>query len=430
MKLVINLLSSVEIIVFLITILHAGFTKDKRRLAAGIIITLCADIFYTYCPDKNAAMIFGNLFGNMVSAIVLLDEGVLNNLFKYYFASVYVSFLYSPFELVIFIIKSLLKININEDVENLVMCVAVISLMCIIYKILGRYKELISWIREIPAVYYVMADIYGTVCSLVILYVKLVMSQYEMTGALMGFMKGAIFILSIFMYVFGMGFALIDLLRKKHKTEICLREKYMSLLSTYNGEKTQMFEDLRSMKHDINAHFRALNSYSKAKDYEKLDDYIKEMNTHYKWMNFKTFNTGNQFVDAVLAAGIWQEEDIRLVCEGVFPENIVLSDYALTVIFENLLKNAVEACKKLNYSKKQIRVKISDDVYGWGVEFINPIEWELDVSKMGESYTSKEDSENHGCGLYNVKKIVNEYDGFFDAEINKDEILVKVVIYY
>ena len=428
MKLILNILATVEILVFLDKILHVRFSRNKIRLLIGGAILLYAKIFYTYWYDRNVAMILGNLMGPVVGAIIILDEGMIRNFLKYEFAAIYVCFLYMPFELILFVIKEIFSIEIVADIEKLSLCIVVILLMFFIAKILESHKWLISWIKEIPPAYYLIAIVYGFAVALVIKYIEMVMPDDD--SALRIFMQIIMFILSIFMYVFGMGFALIDLLRKKHKSESELKDRYMDMLKNYSIEREKGFNEVRRMKHDMSAHLRALNCYAREGDYIALNEYLDEVNIHYKTLNASNINTGNVFVNGIITAEMQKAEGIELVCDGMLPKEVILSDYALSTIFSNLLINAIDACKRLEHSKRIIELTIKSDSEGFAVMLENPIEWELDNKKLGEDYTSKPDKDNHGYGLYNVNRIVEEYGGLVEISVDNGVFTVVVCIFY
>ena len=427
MKLVLNILATVEILVFLNKILHVRFSGNKIRLIIGGVILLYADIFYTYWHDRNVAMILGNLLGPIIGTVLVLDEGIVRSFLKQQFAMIYVCFLYMPFELMLLAVKETFFVEMAADIEKLSLCIMVIVLMLLISKILGKHKWLVSWIREISPVYYIIAIIYGHAVGLLIAYINRII---YVDGVIHIALQMIMLIISIFMYVFGMGFALIDLLRKKHKSESELKDRYMDMLKNYSIEREKGFNEVRRMKHDMSAHLRALNCYAREGDYIALNEYLDEVNIHYKTLNASNINTGNVFVNGIITAEMQKAEGIELVCDGMLPKEVILSDYALSTVFSNLLTNAIDACKRLKHSKRIIELTIKSDSEGFAVMLENPIEWELDNKKLGEDYTSNPDKDNHGYGLYNVKRIVDEYGGLVEISTDNDVFTVIVCIFY
>ncbi|MBO5228984.1 MAG: GHKL domain-containing protein, partial [Lachnospiraceae bacterium] len=54
-------------------------------------------------------------------------------------------------------------------------------------------------------------------------------------------------------------------------------------------------------------------------------------------------------------------------------------------------------------------------------------EWEVDVTRLGE-YTTKKDTDNHGLGLYNVRRAVEEYNGEMKIEATEDMFKISIFI--
>ncbi len=427
MELIVNVLATLEIIVFLRKILQVEFSKSKVRLILGSIVLIGARLLYTYCPDENIAMVFGNLFGNMIGIVILLDETLIRGILKQQFAFIYVCFLYMPFDLIVILLKSIIKVTWNPILEEIVLCIVVIVLMHIISLLLNRYRQIVLWIQEIPPVYYIISIIYGTTMGLLVTCIEILTT--ELIGVAQIFIQILMVILSIFMYVFGIGFALIDLWRKQHRRESELKDKYMHTLESYNSEREANAREVRRMKHDMNTHIRVLNEMVNEKDIEEVQNYLADISNHYDISGYKYINTGNVYVNSILAAGMQSAEDICFRCEGMFPEQTIISSFALCTIFSNLLSNSIEACKKLKETQKVIYIRINSNEHGWGLIFENPIEWKIDISRLGKQYTSKKDKDNHGFGLYNIHLIVKENNGIIDIKTDKKNFKVSVCIF-
>ncbi len=103
-----------------------------------------------------------------------------------------------------------------------------------------------------------------------------------------------------------------------------------------------------------------------------------------------------------------------------------VADHDLCCIFANLLSNGREACERLSEKKKEIvlRMRQKDGKMVLLVE--NPVEWDVDVGNL-ISHTTKEDAEDHGYGLLNVKETVESYGGDFEICV-RDGIFQATVI--
>ena len=82
----------------------------------------------------------------------------------------------------------------------------------------------------------------------------------------------------------------------------------------------------------------------------------------------------------------------------------------LCVVFGNVVDNAIEACQKLpNEQEKEICIsaRVIKDVFF--IKSTNPTKKDIEISNI--IMTTKEDAIDHGIGLYNIRSIVQKYDG-------------------
>jgi len=426
MELIINILASVEIFVFLRRILQVEFAKSKIRLVSGCCVLIGARLLYTYCPDENIAMIFGNMLGSVAGAAIMMEGTIIRNILKYEFSLIYVCFLYMPFDLVLSILKNIINVSIAPDFEGIILCIMVICLMYLISIILKKHKHIVLWIQEIPSGYYLVSIIYGTAVGLLVTYINRLTAG--VTGSILIFLQIIMMVVSAFMYVFGIGFALIDLLRKQHRRESELKEKYMYTLESYNTERERNEREVRRMKHDMNTHIKVLTEMADKKDISEIKGYLADIGGHYDTSGCKFVNTGNVYINSILVAAMQDAKDINFSCEGRFPDDACISSFALCTIFSNLLSNSIEACRRLGKKERLIYIKIDRNETGWLLSFENPIEESIDTAELGNRYTSKKDKKEHGFGLYNVKRIVEENNGMMEIEIKDEMFMVSVFI--
>lgn len=138
--------------------------------------------------------------------------------------------------------------------------------------------------------------------------------------------------------------------------------------------------------------------------------------------------TGNYRLDTVLFCEkqVAERDNIEIdVPYGtVFPADGIAPDDLYT-IFPNALDNAIEACRKVEGRRLiEFRTTMTEDtVY---VSIRNPYSGTVRV-KNGVPQTGKEDRQNHGLGLRNIKKAAANYgednvicsaeDGFFELRL-------------
>ena len=192
------------------------------------------------------------------------------------------------------------------------------------------------------------------------------------------------------------------------------REKYVQLGSYYKST--------RSILHDMKNHYFAIEKYIENEEYDRLQDYMKEaiqkMESCYAGVN-----TGNLVIDAFLNHfKMLSETEHITFCEDVsiIPDKVPLSDYDLCVVIGNLMDNAYNAVSKVSDREKIVNIHISMNDSDSFIIFIKNT---YDSNAM----IHKSDDYEHGYGLSNIEKIVNNYHGVMQYQ-NDDYFAVTIVI--
>ena len=177
-------------------------------------------------------------------------------------------------------------------------------------------------------------------------------------------------------------------------------------------------EHVSKMRHDLKNHVNTLNmllsdeehGQERAKQY--LLEYVRQTAALQEFVKTK-----NSVADAVLNAKLMycKEQDIPAVIS--VDKNIRgLTQTELCCVLGNLLDNAIEAELKLSKAHRKIEIKIVMIEEVLDILIRNRIAEPVlqDVQKVKNIGTTKQDAENHGFGLKNVREIVKKYDGFMD----------------
>ena len=98
-----------------------------------------------------------------------------------------------------------------------------------------------------------------------------------------------------------------------------------------------------------------------------------------------------------------------------------------TIIY-NLIKNAIEACEKIeNVNERIIEVHLSSYNYQVFLQIKNRID-HMVVIENNSLITSKSDTKNHGLGSGNVEKAVKKYSGSLEYSCERGWFLVEVYV--
>lgn len=206
------------------------------------------------------------------------------------------------------------------------------------------------------------------------------------------------------------------------------KERLIEIWKRKLEEQEKYVEEVRAIKHDMQAHLIVLQYYLEEDKFEDAKMYIKTMrDTHMIQRRESNVDTGDALVNALIEDYINRNREITLFCEGRFTNEVKIPAYDFCVLFSNLMSNAVEACEKLTTLQKVIHIKLREENGKLEIMIENPKEWEIVKEVLGKKSTKK-DSKEHGYGIKNIKEIVAKYGGHLDFEILKDTFRVKIEI--
>ena len=206
-----------------------------------------------------------------------------------------------------------------------------------------------------------------------------------------------------------------------------MNEKYMQLQKEYYAQLMQQDQQIRRFRHDMRGHMAVLKSYCKDKKIDQIESYLNMISEESAIDDLPGY-TGNKGVDAVLREllKISEQSGVEVTIKGTLAEVERILEYDLCTIFYNLMKNAIEACEKIEDTQER---KIRIDMGNYNSQLfisIKNIVKEPVIIKGNHPHTTKRDKDHHGFGCENVERAVRKYqgtieysceNGWFDVEI-------------
>lgn len=391
------ILQAMEIVLFVKGIVRLKFNKNKAKFISGITVLLLGAAVYAFSPNENVSMAAGRIILQTVGTVLLFDAGWIEGVVKYMFASSYVSVLRMPMNLIFTILDVVTEQGLSDDIRKIIVLLVNILLIVIISKCIGKHKGMVAWIKEIPLGYFVLAYLCGTATEGIAAGIRYVASKVNQATRMILSVLG--FIVSMFLYAVGFGFAVANLWRKYYKRESELKDEYIKKTKDYYQALTEHMKEIRSIRHDMNSHLNMIDRYAEEGALDKLRKYIGAIRDQSGHSNSVIVNVGNSIVSAVLTDAMRKvdnEEKISIVYDGTMPEGLLISDYNLCTIFSNLVSNSIDACRKLKDSDRQIHMEFAMDRKSLSIICKNPIEWEVNEEQLNGGYTSKKDMTAHG----------------------------------
>lgn len=186
---------------------------------------------------------------------------------------------------------------------------------------------------------------------------------------------------------------------------------------------------VRGVYHDLKNHVLVIRTYLQQMKYEELNNYLDGIQEQTVQAIPQVY-TGQFTVDSMInyKMSVAQKNDIRMKVNATIPEKLSIDDFDLSVLLGNLLDNATEACNGVKDAERKIvlNLKVQGNQFFILAEnnFFGELEW-----RNGLPVTKKQDRNNHGLGMQNIKRVVDKYNGILELNDCENIFRAKIMIY-
>ena len=216
---------------------------------------------------------------------------------------------------------------------------------------------------------------------------------------------------------------LIEMTDEQIKQKILL-EKYSMQLS-YVKDVDESLKTLHKIRHDFKNHLLIIDGYASKNEYDKQREYIQKLNDELGAT--KIYDTSNNLVSSILntKSAVCEKHGVILNVDYQF-QSINVDDFNLITILGNILDNAITAAAKTGKGIIDLSI-IQLDSY---LEITcKNNHCETLKEKNGALLTTKKDNkQNHGIGLGNVKDCVEKLHGQCNLEYDDMYFCIRITI--
>lgn len=212
-----------------------------------------------------------------------------------------------------------------------------------------------------------------------------------------------------------------------HRRDILLEEelKLAQMRSQIYANQIEEEYKIKSMVHDMKNHLLVLKN--KALSPSENEYYLSELEEKIQQLN-DCIHTGSPYLDILIKEKkkICLDNHIELDLQINLCENTVLNPVEICILFGNLFDNAIEASLQIrDLQKRRIEVIAHNKNRNFVIKLENHIDKPL-VWSNSRLVTTKSDKYNHGYGMNNIAKLINEKKGQYSihAEHNKFQIYI------
>jgi len=210
----------------------------------------------------------------------------------------------------------------------------------------------------------------------------------------------------------------------------------MDHLKRHIEQVENLYQDIRSMKHDMTNHVLTLERLYAENETKEAKDYVRNL----KAALIETVGevkSGNPVTDVILRE--WKTEaekkKIHFQCNFHYPTGSHINAFDISVILNNALQNAMENVS--HFPSENVKdsgaLHISILSYcrnnAYMIEirnsFTGNLQWD---AESGLPVTSKGNTDSHGYGLNNIRKIAGKYFGDIDFAIKNKEFILSIML--
>jgi len=209
-----------------------------------------------------------------------------------------------------------------------------------------------------------------------------------------------------------------------------IKEKEYKNQLVYTKSIEEMFDTMKAQKHDFNNYISTIYGLIYLNKITDAKEYLKSLAERISF-NSRIIDINHPIVAALINVKMEKaaRENIDMEIDVSIPSELPYDLIDITVVLGNLLDNAIEACLKKENDERYIFVNIYIKGTYLVIKIVNSKTIQVSVCKESEErYTSKEDSDNHGYGLFNIKQVVKKYDGLIKIEDLENEFSVRIAL--
>lgn len=223
------------------------------------------------------------------------------------------------------------------------------------------------------------------------------------------------------LYAYGIYQKLVSYVEEKQRAVIL--ENQVNQMQGHIKEIEELYTGIRSMRHDMQNCLFDIKSLLAAQgiDVEEKDSelagYFSGIGTALDTLNY-SIHTGNPVTDVVLNGKARRAKDrgIQFDSEFRFPKDFGIDAFDLSIILNNSLDNALEACEMLLEKDSEAKAYIRIRSYCKSNMFLMELENSCDglVIEAGNGAalrTRKEDTVQHGLGYQTILRCAEKYYG-------------------
>ena len=199
----------------------------------------------------------------------------------------------------------------------------------------------------------------------------------------------------------------------------------VSDMEKHIGEVEKLYQDIRSLRHDMGNHIQTLEHLVALRNVEDATEYLDHLKKEWNEIS-PEIKTGSPVIDVILMEKLREarEKQIHFTSEFHYPKNTKLNAFDLSVILNNALNNCME---NVSGETPYIRISAFRKNSIFMIIIKNSYQGQLNYREGNLPETTKLGKE-HGIGLNNIRRVAKMYMGDISLEQENQEVVLSIML--
>lgn len=192
---------------------------------------------------------------------------------------------------------------------------------------------------------------------------------------------------------------------------------------------SESVDELRAYRHDMKNHMLCIDILLQEGSIEEAKQYINSLSTIFQSQRKMDYED-NYILSALLNEKISKAQtmNVNITQKISIHRKLNIENRDWCTIFGNALDNALEALEKVEESKRNLEILITNHNNILSVKISNSMIGEL--KPQGKSFqTTKSDQYLHGLGLNNMRKAIEKYHGDMKIDIIQKQFVLTFILF-
>lgn len=216
--------------------------------------------------------------------------------------------------------------------------------------------------------------------------------------------------------------------KQEEKLQNELLAAQMDSIRQHITQVESLYQNIRSIRHDMTNHILTLERLYAGNQQKEAQQYSADLKASLT-IATEEIKSGNPVTDVILQEQKTEAEKKKILFNSDFhyPSDSAINAFDVSVILNNALQNALENAEPSDTPCISIRSYCRNNAYMIEIKnsFKGNLQWNPET---GLPFTSKRETEGHGYGLSNIRKVAEKYSGDIAIDTKENEFCLTIML--